>query len=82
MDFVQFSLLVITIVLVISLCFVGNTNKRTFHQNLVYAVLCSILSIVSIFLLYSFIPENNIMEKLVQGEIIAGIAIAFPTIVL
>lgn len=82
LNLIQFFFIGISIVIYIFLIIVENKYKKTFHKNLVFAIFCSILSINTILIIYSIYPENNIMEKLVQGEILAGIAIAFPTIVL
>lgn len=82
LNLIQIFFIVISIVIYFTLIIVENKYKKTFHKNLVFAIFCSILSINTILIIYSIYPENNIMEKLVQGEILAGIAIAFPTIVL
>lgn len=79
---IQFFLIIISIVILFTLLYVENKYKKTFQKSLIFSILCSILAINTIFIIYSLFPDNNIMEKLVQGEILAGIAIAFPTIVL
>lgn len=81
-NFIQLFLIIISIAILFFLLSVENKYKRTFHRNLVFSILSSILAINTILMIYSLFPDNNIMEKLVQGEILAGIAIAFPTIVL
>lgn len=46
----------------------------------ILSILFSVIIISWILIMYYFNPENKILEKLVQGEVLAGIIVAFPTL--
>lgn len=55
-------------------------GNNIFNRSMLKSILYSILIVLLLLIMYTLFPCNYFFEKLVQGEVLAGLIVAFPTL--